>query len=345
MAHPDGEVATAKAAKKCNTMMGLSSFATASLEEVAEHHDNLVLQLYIFEERHHSEKLVMRAKKAGYKAVFLTVDTPVLGRRLADKRNKFKMPDHLKIANFVEIDDSEADAVLNGSTSKKTRRMRDSKGADIAFHTHAANATLTFENDIAWLKKLCGDEMQVWLKGIATPEDALLALQYGVDGIVVSNHGGRQADSALATLDALPDIVAAIRGRIPVHVDGGVRHGSQIFKAIALGADMYVPFHATERKSQLTIRQFRVYIGRPVLWGLAYKGQAGVELALNLLYQEFKLTMALAGVTSISEISKEVTCFSLRNAKVLMEAFADAFECDSTLLVWTETDSSLSFEL
>jgi (S)-2-hydroxy-acid oxidase len=128
--------------------------------------------------------------------------------------------------------------------------------------------------------------MEVWVKGILTAEDALLALHYNVDGIVVSNHGGRQLDGALATLDALPEVVQAVQGKIPVHLDGGIRHGTDIFKALALGADF-------------------VWIGRPVLWGLAYKGQEGVELCLRLLSDEIKLCMGLAGTVSVQDINKD----------------------------------------
>ncbi|KAL8844659.1 MAG: hypothetical protein Q9198_011416, partial [Flavoplaca austrocitrina] len=132
----------------------------------------------------------------------------------------------------------------------------------------------------------CKPEMEVWVKGIATGEDALLAVHHRVDGIVVSNHGGRQLNGAMATLDALPEVVDAVRGAIPVHIDGGIRHGTEIFKALALGADF-------------------VWIGRPVLWGLAYNGQEGVELCLRLLRDEFKLCMGLAGTIKVSEITKD----------------------------------------
>lgn len=145
--------------------------------------------------------------------------------------------------------------------------------------------------------------MEVWVKGIATGEDALLSLHHGVDGIVVSNHGGRQLNGALATLDALPEIVAAVGGKIPVHVDGGVRHGTDVFKALALGAD-FVSEPLLYLEAPLT-RCKQVWIGRPVLWGLAYKGQAGVELCLKLLADEIKLCMALAGTTSVRDITKE----------------------------------------
>ncbi|KAL7010278.1 hypothetical protein EMMF5_000299 [Cystobasidiomycetes sp. EMM_F5] len=302
LAHADGELATARACKKAGVVMGLSSFATTSLEDVAEQlgdHPH-VLQLYLFEERAHSERMIRKAKAAGYKAVFLTVDTPMLGRRNNEIRTQFKLPSHLKIANFTEDHTSQdLTAVMTGSqdnaksaqpsTASVAGYTEDGKRhpptGRITFHSHAANPTLNWERDIAWLKKECGD-MQVWIKGVATGEDALLALHYGVDGLVVSNHGGRQLNGALATLDALPEVVAAVKGKIPIHVDGGLRHGTDVFKALALGADF-------------------VWIGRPVLWGLAYKGQEGVELCLRLLADEFKLCMGLAGTVKVSDINSD----------------------------------------
>ncbi|TKX22367.1 FMN-dependent dehydrogenase-like protein 3 [Elsinoe australis] len=307
LAHEDGELGTARACRDAGVIMGLSSFATKSLEEVAEANgDNAyVLQLYLFEEREHSRKLIQRAKKAGYRAVFLTVDTPMLGRRNLEIRNQFKLPGHFKVANFAQDEEEEMGAAEEMEREEKAKmnegRKRERKASEtgyteggkrivpqgpITFHSHAPNPTLCWERDIEWLKKECGDEMKVFAKGVATGEDALLAVHHGVDGIVVSNHGGRQLNGALATIDALPEIVSAVQGKIPVHVDGGIRHGTDIFKALALGADF-------------------VWIGRPVLWGLAYKGQAGVELCLRLLMDEFRLCMALAGVTSVKDISKE----------------------------------------
>ncbi|KAK7905411.1 hypothetical protein LTR67_000133 [Exophiala xenobiotica] len=345
LAHSDGEIATARACRSKGIVMGLSSFSTSTLEDVAEASgDNPnVLQLYLFEERAHSLKLIKRAKKAGYKAVLLTVDTPMLGRRNLEIRNQFKLPAHLSIPNFAQQDDDEDDTSTNASSSSsslstdntnapnnntssssssastplsraaqqsntksklkpKPKSKSDSSAAGyhdgqrrqpptgpITFHTHAANPTLSWEESIPWLKSVCGPEMEVWVKGIATAEDALLAVHHGVHGIVVSNHGGRQLNGALATLDALPEVVAAVNGQVPVHVDGGIRHGTDIFKAIALGADF-------------------CWIGRPVLWGLAYKGQEGVELCLRLLMDEVRLCMGLAGVTSVKAISKEYLC-------------------------------------
>ncbi|KAK5049069.1 hypothetical protein LTR84_005492 [Exophiala bonariae] len=308
LAHPDGELATARACAAKGIVMGLSSFATRTLEDVREASGDIpnVLQLYLFEEKEHSIKLIERAKKAGYKAVLLTVDTPMIGRRNLEIRNQFKLPAHLKIANFTEsaeeavVDDSSSSSSSlssqsQQSTTKKPRRPSKAGYSDgtkrvlptgaITFHTHAANPTLSWETSIPWLKEVAAP-MQVWVKGVATAEDALLAVHHGVDGIVVSNHGGRQLNGALATLDALPEVVAAVQRKIPVHVDGGIRHGTDVFKALALGADF-------------------VWVGRPVLWGLAYKGQEGVELCLRLLMDEFKLCMGLAGVTRVQDISKE----------------------------------------
>ena len=302
LAHPDGELATARACKEAHIAMGLSSFATQTLEDVAtsigEHPH--ILQLYLFEEREHSRKLIRRAKKAGYKAVFLTVDTPMLGRRNLEIRNEFKLPKPFKIANFPEDSTSAAAQTVMDGASSDTRgekkststagyhdgKQRRPPTGPISFHTHAPNPTLSWDRDISWLKEECCPEMEVWVKGIATAEDAHLAIHYGVDGIVVSNHGGRQLNGALATLDALPEVVEAVQGKIPVHIDGGVRHGTDVFKAIALGASF-------------------VWIGRPILWGLAYKGQEGVELCLRLLSDEFRLCMGLAGIVKVEEISKE----------------------------------------
>lgn len=320
LAHPDGELATARASSDADVPMGLSSFATQTLEDVARSlgpdGPPRALQLYLFEEREHSRKLIKRAKRAGYRAVFLTVDTPLLGRRNMEIRNQFHLPKTYKIANFAEDGDSAAsETVMNGvgkgggatanegrkrtseSTQPSNQKAVSAKGyhdgekrvaptGPITFHTHAANPTLCWDKDIAWLKQECGPDMQVWVKGIATAEDALLAVHYGVDGLVVSNHGGRQLNGALATIDALPEVVRAVQGKIPVHIDGGIRHGTDVFKALALGADF-------------------VWIGRPVLWGLAYKGQDGVELCLRLLGDEFRLCMGLAGTVKVEDITKD----------------------------------------
>ncbi|KAF7556318.1 hypothetical protein G7Z17_g1565 [Cylindrodendrum hubeiense] len=283
LAHPDGELATAEACRERGIAMGLSSFSTTSLEDVRRASGEIpnVFQLYLFEDRSYSKKLIQRVKAAGYKAIVLTVDTPVLGRRNLEIRNQFKLPSHLKLANFV--DDNEDRNKINDLGVEGSRSE-----PPVTFHTHGPNPTLSWEETITWLKSVAGP-MQIWVKGIMTAEDALLAVNHGVDGIIISNHGGRQLDGALATLDALPEIVTAVKHRVPIHIDGGIRHGLDLFKALALGADF-------------------CWIGRPVLWGLAYKGQEGVDLCLRLLTEELHRCMGLAGVTKIADIGPEYLC-------------------------------------
>lgn len=147
------------------------------------------------------------------------------------------------------------------------------------------DASLTWSEAINWLRSQTS--LKIIVKGILTAEDALLAIEHGVDAIVVSNHGGRQLDSVSSTIEALPEIVAAVRGRIPVILDGGIRTGSDVFKALALGADFTL-------------------IGRPVLWGLSHSGQKGVEAVLNILERELTRTMTLAGVKNIGEIQRDL---------------------------------------
>lgn len=211
LAHSDGELGTARACKSAGIVMGLSSFATSTLEDVANDSkpNANVLQLYLFEDKEHSESLIRRAKQAGYKAVLLTVDTPMLGRRNAEIRNQFTLPPHLEIANFQDPEKQSSEAkeqaeeMRKGGEGKKIwspkmqKRKKSSAGwydaekgervaptGPITFHTHAANPTLCWEDSIPWLKKVCGD-MEVWVKGIMTAEDAILAVEHGCDGIVV----------------------------------------------------------------------------------------------------------------------------------------------------------------
>lgn len=293
LAHPDGELATARACRDAGVVMALSSFSTSTLEDVAkESGDNArVLQLYLMEEREHSSKMIRRAKEAGYKAVLLTVDTPMLGRRNLEIRNEFKLPKPFKIANFPAEEQGKDPRQESAAEKKSAPGYHDGKkrtppAGPITFHTHAPNPTLTWDEHIEWLKEQCKPEMEIWAKGITTAEDALLAVEHGCDGIIVSNHGGRQLDGALATIDALPEVVEAVKGRIPVHIDGGIRHGTEIFKALALGADF-------------------VWVGRPVLWGLAYRGAAGVAHCLRLYKDEIKLCMGLAGITKVDSINRD----------------------------------------
>jgi (S)-2-hydroxy-acid oxidase len=282
MAHIEGECATARAAKAKNVPMGLSSYANKSLEDVKEAGGDSVvfLQLYVFRNRKTTKALVENAEKAGYKGLMLTVDTPYIGRRYTDVRNNFKLPSNLKLGNFPQSSSSgPIDIGVEPESQSRTAFEKD-KGYE---ESNSIDPSINWEETIPWLRSIT--KMEIWLKGVATAEDAEIAIQAGVDGIIVPNHGGRQLDSALATLDALPEVVAAVHGRIPVHVDGGIRRGGDVFKALALGADF-------------------VWVGRPALYGLCYDGQNGVELMLNILIEDFRYTLALSGTTSVSKISK-----------------------------------------
>ncbi|MBN3301549.1 HAOX1 oxidase, partial [Amia calva] len=264
MAHPDGETATVKACSSAGTGMMLSSWSTSSIEEVAEAAPDAVrwLQLYIYQDRQLTTTLVKKAEAAGYKGIFVTVDTPYLGRRRNDVRNRFQLPSHLRMANF--------------ETSDLAFSSKECYGEDSGLAVYVARAidpSLKWE-DIAWLKKIT--TLPVVVKGILRADDAREALKYGVDGILVSNHGARQLDGVPATIDILPEIVEAVGGKAEVFLDGGVRKGTDILKALALGAKA-------------------VFVGRPVLWGLACQGDKGVSEVLQLLREELSLAMALAG--------------------------------------------------
>lgn len=284
LACEEGELATARAAKAHNWPMGLSSYSTKSLEDVkAAGGDSVtVLQLYVFQNRATTKALVERAEKAGYKALALTVDTPVIGMRPADIYNDFKLPYHMKLGNFGS-DEGPIDNPTSPQSDTRQAVTDDSKKEDL-HNTNTLDPSLTWEETIPWLRSIT--KMQIFVKGVATAEDTELAIQAGVDAIWVSNHGGRQLDSTLATLDSLPEVVAAARGRVPVHFDGGVRRASDVFKALALGADF-------------------VWVGRPVLYGLLYDGQTGVELMETILENELTNIMMFAGTVNTSEITKK----------------------------------------
>ncbi|EGG13755.1 hydroxyacid oxidase [Cavenderia fasciculata] len=268
MAHPNGEIDTCLAARDMGTLMTLSSLATTSVEDLGKASGGNPgwFQLYVFKDRSISEKLVKRAEMAGFKAILLTIDTPFLGRRESDYRNEFSLPTGLQLRNFTDLPLAD----IQGGLNKYMATMIDS--------------SLTW-NDLAWLKSIT--KLPVIVKGVMCPQDALLAVKYGADGIIVSNHGARQLDTSPSTIEVLPYVVRAVGGRIPVIVDGGVRRGTDILKALAYGA-------------------CAVMIGRPVLWGLAADGYDGVLKVLQLLRDELVLSMALAGVNSISKIDESL---------------------------------------
>lgn len=270
MAHPDGEYATARAAAAANTAMILSSWSTSSVEEVASTGPGLrFFQLYVYKDRHVVAQLVRRAERAGFKAIALTVDTPRLGRREADIKNRFTLPPHLTLKNFEGLD---------------LGKMDKSNDSGLASYV-AGQIDRTLEwKDVKWLQTIT--KLPILVKGVMTAEDARLSVQHGAAGIIVSNHGARQLDYVSSTIDALEEVVKAAQGRIPVFLDGGVRRGTDVFKALALGAA-------------------GIFIGRPVVFSLAVNGEAGVRNVLQMIRDEFELTMALAGCRSLKEITRK----------------------------------------
>jgi len=268
MAHAEGERGTAKGVADSGTIMCVSTMSTLSLEDIhAASRAPKWFQVYVYRDREITLDLIERAKTSGYEALILTVDTPIVGVRERDIRNGFSMPAGLRFANFEKY--GLHDMGVRGHGSQLARYSQDQ------FET-----ALRWE-DVAWLAEAAG--LPVWVKGLVHPEDAELAVDAGVGGIIVSNHGARQLDTAIATIDALPDVVAAVRGRVEVLLDGGIRRGTDIIKAVALGARA-------------------VLLGRPILYGLAVDGSAGVAEVLSLLREELDIDMALAGFRSIDEI-------------------------------------------
>ena len=217
---------------------------------------------------------------AGYEALVVTVDTPVLGNRLNERKTPLILPSHLRLANIKNSSPTKSleptvnRILMDARTAEQAKEIL--KSSKKTMHS----AALTWEI-LASLRR--NTTMKIIPKGIMAPEDARLAVEHGADAIVVSNHGGRQLDCVPSTLEDLPSIAAAVDGRIPVLFDGGIRRGSDVFKAMALGADL-------------------VLIGRPVIWGLGYKGQEGVETVVNILERELSRTMALAGVSRIADV-------------------------------------------
>jgi len=272
LVHPEGEVATARGTAAAETILIASTISTKPLEEIAAAADApRWFQLYVYKDRAVTEELVNRAVKAGYKALCLTADTPVLGRRERDERNAFTLPPGFGIANLKPAGLDGMPEVEQGS----------------AFAEYVADlldSSLTWD-DVDWLKSI--SPLPLVVKGIMTAEDAVLAVDHGIAGIVVSNHGGRQLDSTLGSLDALPEVVAAVRGRIEVYLDGGIRRGTDVLKALALGAKA-------------------VFVGRPVLWGLALGGADGVRAVLDELRTELDTAMALAGCATLKDIESSL---------------------------------------
>ena len=273
LCHPDGELATARAAHSMGTICMVGTLSNYTAAQVAQVSDGpLWFQLYAFEDQSINKYMLDQAVAAKAKALVLTVDTVYVGRRERDLRNNFMMPAGMTAGHLAGI------PIDQGSQT--------GKGATNAFRgDHLRTRTMTWK-DLANYRAMAAS-MPLIIKGIITAEDALLAIEHGVDAIIVSNHGGRQVDSCIATIEALPEIVDAVAGRIPVLLDGGIRRGTDVLKALALGANA-------------------VLIGRPFVWGLAVAGEAGVRHVLELLHEEIKLAMALCGKPTLKSIDRSL---------------------------------------
>jgi 4-hydroxymandelate oxidase len=268
MADPEGEVATARAAARAGVPMVLSSLSTRTVEDVAVAGVPLLMQLYIAGDRGFTRALAQRAEAAGCRALMVTVDTPVWGVRERDIHNGFRVPDGMSIVHLQRP---------GQPTGHQGRGIGESLGWTI-------DASLTWK-DLASLKSAV--RVPVLVKGVMRGDDAVRAFDHGADAVVVSNHGGRQLDGAAPTAEALAAVVQRSAGRGAVLVDGGIRRGTDILRALALGADA-------------------VMVGRPILWGLAAAGEAGVARVLEILRQELDLAMALAGCPDRASITRDL---------------------------------------
>ncbi|KAG6669040.1 hypothetical protein I3843_01G207200 [Carya illinoinensis] len=266
LAHPEGEAATARAAAASKTIMILSTTSSCTVEEVASSCNAVrFFQLYVYKRRDITAALVHRAEKNGYNALVLTVDVPRLGRREADIKNKMIAP---RLKNLEGLLSIEVDS---------------NSGSNLEAYAKATMDASLCWKDVEWLRSITN--MPILIKGILTREDAIKAAEIGVAGIVVSNHGARQLDYSPATITVLEEVVHAVGGKIPVLFDGGVRRGTDVFKALALGAQA-------------------VLIGRPVVFGLAAKGEHGVKRVIQMLKDELELAMALSGCPSVKDINR-----------------------------------------
>ncbi|XP_037523417.1 uncharacterized protein LOC119400448 [Rhipicephalus sanguineus] len=268
LAHNDGEVGTAQAAQDARTVMILSSLSTTSLEEVRRRAPLCLLwfQTYLFRDRSLTEWLVKRAAKAGYSAIVLTADSPVVGHKLGPVKNRFELPPNVTFAN------------LKGRNEKSDVQSGAQEDVD-----DYISRSVSWQ-DIGWLKRITG--LPVVAKGVLTREAALQAYHHGAAAILVSNHGGRQLDGTPASIEALPEIVSAVGGRLEIYLDSGVRSGADVVKALSLGARA-------------------VFVGRPAVWGLAYNGKQGVDRVLEILRSELERTIQLLGCKNSSSLNSE----------------------------------------
>jgi 4-hydroxymandelate oxidase len=269
--HAEGEVGTARGASAAGAGFVISTFTTTSIDEIARNTQRPIwFQLYVQRDRAFTKDMVQRAVASGCKAVCLTVDTPVLGNRYGQL--SFGLPKGMECVH------------LRGLKAPGTAQVTGHKTQRASIYDTLFDPSFNW-NDLEWLRSVAG--VPVLLKGVLSAEDGRLAVSCGADGVIVSNHGGRNLDTVPATIDALPRVVDAVAGRIPVMLDSGVRRGTDVLMALALGAKA-------------------VFIGRPYVYGLALGGAKGVERVISILRDELERAMALTGRRSIAEIDATV---------------------------------------
>lgn len=292
MQHANGEILAAQAAEAFGVPFTLSTMSICSLEDVAEHTQNpFWFQLYVMKDRDFIQALIERAKNAGCSALVLTLDLQIIGQRHKDLKNQMTAPPKLTLRNLINM----ATKPRWCAGMLATRRhsfgnvVGHAKGVEnltslSAWSAEQLDPSLSWD-DVAWVKEQWGGKLI--LKGIMDAEDAVIAAGMGIDAIIVSNHGGRQLDGAPASIEVLPEIVAAVNGACEVWLDGGIRSGQDVFKARALGADATL-------------------IGKAFLNGLGAGGKAGVTQCLEIIEKELDLTMAFCGKTDLGEVHDDV---------------------------------------
>lgn len=290
MQHADGEILAAKAALKAGVPFTLSTMSICSIEDVAQATGQpFWFQLYVMQDREFVENLIDRAKKAKCSALVLTLDLQLLGQRHNDIRNGLSAPPRMTIGNLINM--ALHPRWCLGMLGTKRRTFGNIVGHAKGVGDLSSLSSWTNEQfdpklswaDVAWIKERWGGKLI--LKGILDPEDARRALDTGADALIVSNHGGRQLDGASSSIAMLPKIVDAVNGRMEVHIDGGIRSGQDVLKAICLGAK-------------------GTYIGRPFLYGLGAGGEAGVARCLEIIRKEADITMALCGERDIKNMGR-----------------------------------------
>ncbi len=269
LCHDEGERATARAAKAAGTIYTMSSASSFVIEEIAPEAGPWWFQLYVFTDRGFTRDLAERAAAAGASALVVTVDVPVRARREGETRSRFAVSSGMAMAQLPTTQGEQPPATIDAAATSVPTTF------DPAFAWR----------DLDWLASLAS--LPILLKGILHPDDAVRAIDHGALGVIVSNHGGRQLDSAVAALDALPAVAEAIAGRVEVLLDGGIRRGTDVLTALALGARA-------------------VLIGRPTHWGLAVGGEAGVHHVLELLRAELALDLLLCGLASPAEVTRSL---------------------------------------